>query len=212
MLARAVEEDPEVALRDPERLGDLFAGLLVQDAEEHDLALEARHPKDATVNPRQLFSSRNDGCAVIGTRGERLDLEGHIRPAPPRGLASKVLDVVPQQHREQFERVVAITRYRSRLWQPQEGDEALLNCIERIIWVEAALASIGEQPLAVRVDELCDPPEEPGRRVETAVSCLLFVRCLVFLERPFGQSCGHHAPIGRVRGERYMAPREISPR
>ena len=71
----------------------------------------------------------------------------------------------------------------TRLWQPQEGDEALLNCIERIIWVEAALASIGEQPLAVRVDELCDPPEEPGRRVETAVSCLLFVRCLVFLEQ-----------------------------
>jgi hypothetical protein len=64
MLARAVEEDPEVALRDPERLGDLFAGLFVQDAEEHDLALEARHPKDAPVNPRQFFSSRNDGCAV----------------------------------------------------------------------------------------------------------------------------------------------------
>ena len=198
MLACAVEEDAKVALRDPERLGDLFAGLLVQDAEEHDLALEARHPKDATVDPRQLFSSRNDGCAVIGTRGERLDLEGYIRPAPPRGLASKVLDVVPKKHREQFERVVAITRYRSRLWQPQEGDEAFLNCIERIIWVEAALASIGEQPLAVSVDELCNPPEKPGRRVEASVSRL------VVLEKLCGQGHGHIS-IGRLERERYTS-------
>lgn len=172
----------------------------------------ARHPKDAAVDPRQLFSSRDDGRAVVGTRGERLDVEGHIRPAPPRGLAPEVLDVMPQQHREQLDGVVAIARDRSRLRQPQEGDEALLDCIESILRVEAALARIGEQPLAVRVDELCNPPEKPGRRVETAVSCLLVVRCLVVLERTFGASHVHHVPIGRVRAKRYTTSREISPR
>src|SRR5262245_19544727 len=45
--AGAVEEHAKVALGDPECLGDLLAGLFVQDAEEHDLPLEACLAQDA---------------------------------------------------------------------------------------------------------------------------------------------------------------------
>src|SRR5262245_58766536 len=65
--AGAVEEHAKVALGDPECLGDLLAGLFVQDAEEHDLPLEACHAQDAPPNPRQFFGARDDGDAVLRT-------------------------------------------------------------------------------------------------------------------------------------------------
>src|SRR5262245_9967471 len=65
--AGAVEEHAKIALGDPECLGDLLAGLFVQDAEEHDLPLEACHPQDAPPNPRQFFGARDDGDAVLRT-------------------------------------------------------------------------------------------------------------------------------------------------
>src|SRR5262245_35417028 len=52
--AGAVEEHAKVALGDPECLGDLLAGLFVQDAEEHHLPLEVCHAQDASPNPRQF--------------------------------------------------------------------------------------------------------------------------------------------------------------
>src|SRR5262245_66385889 len=65
--AGAVEEHAKVALGDPECLGDLLAGLFVQDAEEDDLALEICHAQDAPTNPRQFFGARADGDAVLRT-------------------------------------------------------------------------------------------------------------------------------------------------
>src|SRR5215468_11111827 len=65
--AGAVEEHAKVALGDPECLGDLLAGLFVQDAEEHDLSLEACHAQDAPSNPRQFFGPRDDRDAVLRT-------------------------------------------------------------------------------------------------------------------------------------------------
>src|SRR5262245_17490829 len=65
--AGAVEEHAKVALGDPECLGDLLAGLFVQDAEEHDLPLEVCHAQDAPPNPRQFFGARDDGDAVLRT-------------------------------------------------------------------------------------------------------------------------------------------------
>src|SRR5215510_12061231 len=73
--AGAVEEHAKIALGDPERLGDLLAGLFVQDAEEHDLPLEARHAQDAPPNPRQFFGARDDGDAVLRTGVEGFDVE-----------------------------------------------------------------------------------------------------------------------------------------
>src|SRR5262245_23771693 len=63
--AGAVEQHAQVALGDSECFGDLLAGLLVQDAEQHDLPLEARHAQEASLNPRQLFGARDDGDAVL---------------------------------------------------------------------------------------------------------------------------------------------------
>src|SRR5262245_20026275 len=65
--AGAVEEHAKIALGDPKCLGDLLAGLFVQDAEEHDLPLEVRHAQDAPPNPRQFFGARDDGDAVLRT-------------------------------------------------------------------------------------------------------------------------------------------------
>src|SRR5262245_5548710 len=65
--AGAVEEHAKVALGDPECLGDLLAGLFVQNAEEHDLPLEICHAQDAPTNPRQFFGARADGDAVLRT-------------------------------------------------------------------------------------------------------------------------------------------------
>src|SRR5690606_10729448 len=140
---------------------------------------------------------RGDGGAVLQTRGERLDLHRSMRLPPPRSLAPEVLQLVPQKHREQLEGIVARPRHRARLGQSQERDEALLDRVESILGVKATPASVGEQPLPVCVDELRDPGEEARRRVEAAVGCLVFV------ERWFGQSYGHHVPLGHVGGERY---------
>src|SRR5262245_13158887 len=121
-----------------------------------------------------------------------------MRLAPPCGLASDVLHVVSQNHGQQLERVVTFPRHRSRFGQFQKGYEALLDRVQRIVGVEAALAGVGEQPLPVDVDELCDPPQKPGRRVEAGVSRL------VVLEKLCGQSHGY-IPIGRLERERYTA-------
>src|SRR5262245_9676373 len=121
-----------------------------------------------------------------------------MRLAPPCGLASDVLHVVSQNHGQQLERVVTFPRHRSRFGQFQKGYEALLDRVQRIVGVEAALAGVGEQPLPVDVDELCDPPEKPGRRVEAGVSRLVVLGTLC------GQGHGH-TPIGRLERERYTA-------
>src|SRR5262245_18583827 len=65
--AGAVEKHAKIALGDPECLGNLLAGLFVQDAEEHDLPLEACHAQDAPPNPRQFLGARDDGDAVLRT-------------------------------------------------------------------------------------------------------------------------------------------------
>src|SRR5215467_12782371 len=121
-----------------------------------------------------------------------------MRLTPPCGLASDVLHVVSQNHGQQLERVVTFPRHRSRFGQFQEGHEALLDRVQRIVGVEAALAGVGEQPLPVDVDELCDPSQKPRWRVEAGVSRL------VVLEKWCGQGHGY-SPIGRLARERYTA-------
>ena len=123
-----------------------------------------------------------------------------MRLTPPCGLASDVLHVVSQNHSQQLERVVTFPGHRSRFGQFQEGHETLLDRVQGIVGVEAVVAGVAEQPSPVDVDELCDPPQKPGRRVEAGVSRL------VVLEKWCGQGHGHIA-IGRLERERYTVAR-----
>src|SRR6478735_11130155 len=164
-----MQQHADVAGRDPEHLTHALTRLLVQQAEHHDLSLEARHAQHAAIHAREVLREHDQVLTARTLDTFALVTQQLVRVTMTHPLATMILHVVPQNHRQQLERRKLISSNRTRLRQPQERNETILNRVERFVRVEPAPARVSKQTRAMRMHERREPTRE-SRRSPRALS------------------------------------------
>jgi hypothetical protein len=192
-LLGPVQQDGDMRGRQFEHRRHVFAGNLVQHPQRNDRTLQLPEMIEAPDHERKVLRLSDqlvDGRRLSGEKGEgfltRLMWARDLVPA------ASIPCVIPDQNREESDRIIVRFDQLPGLWQQEESLERVLNGVERILFSQPFSPRQAVESSPVGMHESSHPFKKPRLRFARRTTT-------VFSSRPSrggGRRLGHLSATG----------------